>query len=178
MKSTNYKSIDVPIKLHLEFKEITMGELSNILRHWQALLRSAWRESFALHYQDDIPNVRILVVSTSAENSIEFLSDFAISLSVGTALLGPVRDWPAVARTSYHYVRSELSVREGKRDSAVRDHVYLRGGTVPKLVASEEALRDREVGQRIERLWEIANSGAVRLTVEEPNDEGDESESE
>ena len=79
---------------------------------------------------------------------------------------------------SYHRLRSELSAREGRRDSVVRDHVYLRGGTVPKLVASEKALRDSETGERIERLWEIANGGVIRLTVEEPNDEADESESE
>ena len=172
LKSTSYKSIDAPIKLRLEFDVTTVGELSSILRQWQVLLRTAWRESYEINYQGSAPNARILVSSASTENSFEILTDIALPLA---AIFGPVKEWPAVARTAYHYLASVWSEKEDQDYTIDSDHVYVRGGETPEIRVSAAALKDSETGQRLERMWEIANSGAIRLTVEELDDEDDQS---
>ena len=175
MKSTSYKSINVPIRLHLEFDQITVGELSNILRQWQALLRAAWRESYEIHYGGSIPNARILVVSTSTKNSCDFVTDIALPLSIGTSLIGPVKDWPTVAATAYHYLAAKWSTKRASNDVAASNHMYMRGGEDPEIIVSTDDLRDSVTGERIERMWNAANSGGLKMTVDRP-DEGSLSE--
>ena len=178
MKSTSYKPIDVPIKLHLEFNQITAGELSNMLRQWQALLRSAWRESYGLNYRGRIPNARILVVSASTENSCTFLTDIALPLAITTSLMGPVKDWPTAAMTAYHYLGSVWSIKKSRDDSAASSHLYIRGGETPELIVSADDLKESETGQRIERMWNTANSGGLAVTVQSLDDDVEESFSE
>ena len=170
MKSTDFKSIGAPIKLRLEFDETTVGELSSILRQWQVLLRTAWRESYEISYQDSIPNARVLVASASTENSFEILTDYALPVTYVVAIWGPVIGWPAVARIAYRYLASVWSEKEEQNDVVASDHVYLRGGESPELRVPADILRDSETGERLERMWEIANSGAINLTVEVPDD--------
>ena len=171
MKSTDFKSIGAPIKLRLEFDETTVGELSNILRQWQVLLRTAWRESYEINYRVSPPNPRILVSSASTENSFEIITDISLPLTVVGGILGSDTDWVDVARTAYRYLASIWSEKKDDDYAEASDHVYIRGGKDPELIASPDALRDNETGERIERLWKTANSGGINLTIEEPDDE-------
>ena len=45
MRTENYRQIEAPVKLLLEFEHLTVGELSNVLRQYQALLPAAWRDT-------------------------------------------------------------------------------------------------------------------------------------
>ncbi|MCY4580340.1 MAG: hypothetical protein OXD31_15015 [Chloroflexi bacterium] len=174
MKSTRYESLDVPIKLHLDFTKITVGELSNIMRDWQALLRCVWRESYALQYPGRIPSPRILVVTASTENSFEIISDIAIhTLFFGTAFLGPVRNWPNVAKQAHGYLREVWLQKAARSGSSVGNHVYMRGGDSPEVIATIDALQDSEAGARLERMWDRANRGEIELTIEELDDDND-----
>ena len=49
----------------------------------------------------------------------------------------------------------------------------MRGGASPELRVSADVLRDSETGERLERMWAIANSGGFELTVEEPENDED-----
>ena len=179
MKSTNYRPIDVPINLHLEFDQITVGELSSILRQWQALLRSAWRESYEFHYSSRVPPMRLLAASASAENSFEILSDIAIPvLYFNVALLGPARDWPSVVRSSYRYLASVWLQKRRRFENIASGHMLMRGGDSPEIFIDIDILSDNETGQRIERMWNTANSGLIKMTVEVPSDRSDDSLSE
>ena len=171
MKSKDYKSIDVPIKLRLDFDETTVGELSSILRQWQVLLRTAWRESYSLYYSGSAPNQRILVASASTKNSFEINTDFALQLAFVSSIFGPVRDWPAVARTTYRFLASVWTEKNEKEDTFIFSEVYIRGGESPELRVNADVLRDSETGTRIERLFEIAVAGGFGLAVEEPDDQ-------
>ncbi len=173
MKSTSFKSIGAPIKLQLEFKETTVGELSNILRQWQVLLRTAWRESYEINYPGSAPNPRILVASASTENSFEILSDISLPVMYVTAIFGPVVGWPAVARTAYRFLALVWSEKKDQNESLASEHVYLRGGESPELRVNADVLKDSETGERLERMWAIANSGGFELTVEEPENDED-----
>ena len=170
LRSRQYRSIDAPIKLKLEFNEITVGELSSLLRQWQALVRSAWRDSYERSNRDGVPNARILVISASTENSFEVLTDIAIPItSFAATVLGPAKDWPAVARTAWSYLESTWTARADRSGTTASDHVYIRGGETPEIRVSADALRDSETGGRVERMWEIANSGSIRTTVTGPD---------
>ena len=167
MKSTDFKSIGSPIKLRLEFEGVTVAELSNILRQWNALLRLAWRESYAIHYRGRAPNAHILVASVSTENSFEVLADIALATA---NILGPAIDWPTVARIAYGYLASKWRESGEQNEADISSHLYLRGGETPELRVSTDVLGDSKIGERIERMWNTANSGGIRLTVEESDD--------
>ena len=121
LRSRRYRSIDAPIKLKLEFNEITVGELSSLLRQWQALVRSAWRESYGLSNSGRVPTARILVVSASTENSFEILTDIAIPLSIATAFMGPFKDWPRIARTAWSFLELAWTERTDRSDETSSD---------------------------------------------------------
>lgn len=170
MKSKDLISIGSPIKLRLEFDGVTVAELSNILRQWNALLRVAWRESYAIHYGGRAPNAHILVASASTENSFEVIADIALPLAANASILGPAIDWLTLARIAYGYLASRWREREEQREADVSSHLYLRGGETPELRVSTVVLANRKIGDRIERMWDTANSGGIRLTVEELDD--------
>ena len=172
MRNSNYKPIGVPINLHLEFDQMTVGELSSILREWQALLRSAWREWYEIQYSGKAPTARLLAVSASTENSLDLLSDLAIpTLYFTTQVLGPAKDWPAVVGSAYHYLHSVWSQKERRYEDGDFRHVYIRGGFTLELLVDRASLKDSETGERIEKLWKIANSGFIDMTVEEQDDQ-------
>ena len=170
MKSKNYQPVDAPINLHLEYQFMTLGELSGILRDWQAILLSAWRESFELHdfsseFQDFSlpPSARILTVSGSTERSYDIVSNYAVQgLMVTSAIIGPVSTWPSMARAAYAYIHSIWTQKQQHGD---RDHLFIKGGSTPEIQVSYDALRDPETGPRIERLWKRATSGEIKITV-------------
>ena len=171
MKTTGYRPISVPIKLHLDFDQMTVGELSNILRQWQALLRSAWRESYELVYSPRVPTVRLLTVSASTENSFDLLSDFAIpAVLYTTAVAGPILEWPSVARTAYYYLASIWEPKGERYQADDSRHIVIIGGDTPAMRLPVAALGDTEVGERVENLWSTANSGEINITVELPED--------
>ena len=163
----------MPIKLHIEFDQITVGELSNYLRQWQALLRVAWRESYELHSSDRVPNSHILVVSASTENSFEIIACVAIAAN----LFGPAMSWPDVAKRTFRYLHSVWSDKEKRFPEESSNHTYIRGGESPEIRVSDDILRDSDAGDRVVTMWRIANGSNVRLRIEESTDD-DESEQE
>ena len=97
MRTGSYRHIEAPVRLSLEFEHLTVGELSNVLRQYQALLRAAWRDAGR---DQDIrtPPVRLLTVSTSTDHSFDLISEFAIpAYHFSTALVGPVTSWMTVS---------------------------------------------------------------------------------
>ena len=170
MKSRNYQPIDAPINLHLEYQFMTLGELSGILRDWQAILLSGWKKSFELQdFSSQLldlsspPSTRILTVSGSTERSYDIVSNYAVmGLTVSSAIFGPVTTWPSVAKTAYAYIHS---IWTQKRLHGDRNHLFIKGGSSPEIWASYEVLRDPETGPRIERLWKRATSGEIKITV-------------
>ena len=88
MKATNFVQIGTPIKLHLEYDKMNVGELSVILRNWQALLRSVWLESYRIQRNAMPPTTRVLTSAASTEHSFELVSEYAIpALVIATAVL-------------------------------------------------------------------------------------------
>ena len=170
MRSTRYSLLEVPVRLHLEFNQMTIGELSRILREWQVVLRSAWRESYELQFQTRAPSARVLTDSASTKCSFDVVSAFAIPLSLSTSFLGPVYNWPYLARTACGYLGSVWPSPTRQLEREDSGLVFIRGGNTPELDVSVDTLTDTETGQRIERLWAIANSGSIRITVEAPSD--------
>ena len=167
MRSTRYDPLDTPIKLHLEFKQITVGEISSVLRQWQAILRSAWREAYELQFSGSVPTARIIAVSVSTEHSLDILSDIAIpALHLSVATIGPIKDWRTVTRSAYGYLNSVWSQKAEEEYGAPSQTMRMRGGDVPELDIPVDALRDSKTADRIETLWRIANSGEIDITVE------------
>ena len=180
MWSNAYSHMGVPIRLHLEFSQMTIGELSGVLATWQALLRAAWRESNELSLGRTGPQARMVVEATSAANSFDMVSDIAVNLTTATALVGPVRDWPALARASYRYLGSVWREQERREPSLASGHalyaqdevdmagaLYMRGGRVPELIVGTDSLAQRGVAEQVVRLWELANRGGITLTVDD-----------
>ena len=180
MKSSNYRPINVPLRLHLEYEQITVGELSNILRHWQALLRTAWRESFQLQYADKVPigvpTTRVLTVAATTENSFDLLSNFAIqAFIIGNIAVGPVVTWPDIVRGSYRYLSAVWERDSAEKYARETERlVFIKGGDTPELLVPLEALANRETGERLERLLAILAGGEITGTIEEESDNLDE----
>ena len=176
MRARNYKPIGVPIKLHLEFDQMTVGELSSILRQWQAILRSVWRESYEIQFSGKAPTARLLTISTSTRNSCDLVSDFAIhTLNFSTILFGPVATWPSVVGSAYDYLGLVWSQRREQSEHDDLGHVFIKGGQSPELQVKARALRDSKAGPRIETLWKTATSGSIGIVAEVLGDQRDDS---
>ena len=148
MKTKSFRSIDVPIKLRLEFDDITLGELSNFLRQWQALLHAAWRESFELSDLGRAPRVHILVASASTENSFDILSYIALHSDYFEAVFGPVKDWASSVRHVLSFLGLVWSRREARIARDDSDRLYIRGGDSPEMSVGVDILRDSEAARR------------------------------
>ena len=167
MKSTDYRRIDVPIRLHMSFEDITVGELSKLLRIWQALLRAAWRESYERRYREPSPNARILVNTASTSNSLDIISDIAVHLAFVSTLAGPVRDWPAVVRDCYRYLGSAWMAERRQQPIGASEHTLnMRGVQAPENLAGTDAYDDSMVRPYVRSFMETANGGGIRVTVE------------
>ena len=173
MKSTRYAAVNAPIKLHLEYGNMTIGELSNILRHWQALLRAVWRESYEIQHGVKPPNARVLTIATSTENSLDLISDYAIQWAfIVNLILGPAVDWPGQARMAYAYLSLLWESEEEKRKGESFERVTITGGETPSLTFPARTLENEEAARRLRELWRVANSGNILVTFEEVNDSG------
>lgn len=171
MKSTGYAALKAPIKLHLEYSKMTIGELSNILRHWQALLRAVWRDSYELQHGDRAPNARVLTIATSTENSLDLISDYAIpGVVIANLFLGPVTDWPMQARMAYAYLSRLWESKKEERIEGGDVGVTIIGGRTPFMSFPAETLESDATARRLVELWRIANSGSISVTFEEVND--------
>ena len=167
MKATNYTQINAGIKLHLEYDKMTVGELSNITRQWQALLRAAWRESYQTVDSRPAPNARVITITASTENSFELTAQYALlTIVITTAVLGPMVDWPGLARAAYRHIQNKL---EGSRETgSVRDEgrIYMRSGD-REVNLPNQVLADDETGERARKLMETFFSGGISGTIEE-----------
>ena len=163
--------LNAPIKLHLEYRQMTIGELSNILRHWQALLRAVWRDSYELQHSDRAPNARVLTIATSTENSLDLISDYAIpGLVIANLFLGPVTDWPRQARMAYAYLSRLWESKKEERIGEGDVGVTIIGGRTPFMRFPAETLENDATARRLAELWRIANSGSISVTFEEVKD--------
>ncbi len=168
MKSTRYAAINTPIRLHLEYGKMTVGELSTILRHWQALLRAVWRVAYELQHDDKAPNIHVLTVTSSTENSFDLISDYALQTAVVANLaLGPVSDWPRQARIVYAYLAHILEKVRNERPKAGLERVTIIGQNTAAITFPSHLLENEEIAGRLTGLWEIANGGDISITAEE-----------
>ena len=171
MKSTSYAAVNAPIKLHLEYSKMTIGELSNILRHWQALLRAVWRDAYELQHGVSAPNTHVLTIATSTENSLDLISDYALpGAIIANLILGPVTDWPGQARIAYAYLSLLWETERGARPEEGNEHVTITGGKTPVITFPSHLLENEAIAGRLGAFWRIANSGNISFTVEEVND--------
>ena len=171
MRATNYMALNAPIRLHVEYGKMTVGELSNILRHWQALLRAVWREVYEQQYRVKAPNTHVLIVASSTGKSLDLVSDYAIyALLLANPIVGPVTDWPRQARAAYAYL--SLIWTAGKKEylNVGQERVTIMGGDRPAMTFPSHMLENEEIAGRLESLWKIANSGDMSFTVEEPDE--------
>lgn len=166
MKSTSYTRISATVKLHLEYNQMTVGELSNILRHWQALLRVAWMEVYESEHDHDAPKPRILISAASTDNSFDLISEYAIpTVMHSAAVFGPLINWPRQAITVYNFIKAKLQETKEARFNQNYDRVYLRVGD-REIDAPVHALQDTTAGSRIENLLAIMVSGDVDMDIE------------
>ena len=187
MKSNRYEPLNTPIRLHLEYENLTVGELSGILRQWQVVLRSAWRETYvrqsnAVDFTDPegrfisfaakesmyrgSTTARLLVVTTSTAHSFDILADFGLdrALLFSTAFLGPIVNWPSFVRVVYEYLRLIVEARLKRYGDSGK--VLIKGVGSTELQIHSDMLKDSDTADRVERLWEIANSGNVRMSID------------
>ena len=180
MRTRTYRPIEVPIRLHLEYNQITVGELSNVLRHWQVVLRSAWKESMQLKTSEEmpagnVPTVRLLISSASTENSFDIITDFATrAVFLGSAVVGPLVRWPVIARNAYGFL---FNIWEHNRDESSEyngePHLYIRGRNSQEMRVPAEILADSRCAEQVVKLWKIANSGDIKITVDETISQSD-----
>ncbi len=194
MKSTAHVAITAPIKLHLEYREMTVGELSNILRHWQALLRVAWREAYELQHGRRAPKPRVFTVAASTGNSFDLISEYALPwILIASQILGSATDWHRQARIAYgylshiwkiksgEYVEREPTLEEGfEGELAIRENtdvgeqqVTIIGGDKPAITFPSHILDQSETSGRLLQFWKIANSGDIAATMQEIHDTND-----
>ena len=170
MKSTSYAAVNAPIKLHLEYSKMTIGELSNILRHWQALLRAVWRDAYELQHGVRAPNTHVLTIATSTENSLDLISDYALQGAIiANLILGPVTDWPRQARIAYAYLSHFRETEREARLEEGQEQVTITGGKTPLIAFPSHMLENEAISERLVEFWRIANSGNISVTVEEVN---------
>ena len=168
MRSTNYTQINEPIKLHLEYDKMTVGELSNITRQWQALLRVAWRESYEAEHGGTAPNARVLTVAASTENSFELISEYAIpTILFATVVFGPVVNWPGLARAAYTRIRNRLG-GASEREPWSEDRIYMRAAD-REINLPADVVADDETTERIIKLLKTLNSGRIIGTIGDTN---------
>lgn len=167
MRARGYQSINVPIRLRLEFEHLTVAELSNILSNYQRMLRASWRETLHDWQAQHSPNVRLVVSGASSGSSpVDIWTDYIIpGIHLGSALVGPLKDWPSVVKTIFHYLRVLWSVADEQSSDDSPDRVNITGGSNPQLNILVSVLRDRRTAQEIKELWDIAQRGRIRLTV-------------
>ena len=173
MRTGNYRQIEVPLRLLLEFERLTVGELSNVLRQYQALLRLAWQDTCEDQDITTVPPVRLLTVSASTEHPIDLFAEFAIpALYFSTEVVGPVIHWPGIVHSTFQYIRAIWSGLTRRPEARASGQIFIQGGETPQLTVPVSALMERDVANRIQDLWRTAQSGAITVTLELPD--GDE----
>ena len=178
MKSTAYTGIGAPIRLRLEYGNLTAGELGGILIQWQALLRRTWHSVYLQDYDAGPPTVRLFTKSVSSEHSIEIVTDFAILsglLQQGPEAMvsayhllseAPLREWSTFGRTVHAYLAKIWRVQQGRSESISYDNrIVIRGGQDPSISLHLDALEDKETAERLLKFWDTANRGNVVASI-------------
>jgi hypothetical protein len=166
VRGRGYRAINVPIRLQLEFEFLTAAELSNILSNYQRMLRAAWRETLHDQHVNSSPAVRVVVTRASSASPLEVWVDYVLpAIHLGSAMIGPVKNWPAFVKVIFEYVRALWSALEkGSKDSS-SDRIVITGGSQPQLNIPLSALRDRRTAQEIKNLWSVAQKGRIKVTM-------------
>ena len=162
MKSGQHETIGAPIGLHLDYELLTLGELSKLLGQWQALLRCAWREHWRLRYGPEPPPVRVFTSSISTGNSIDVTSDFAMALSLITAVVGPPIDWPRRGREAFEFISHRLQ----RQQKVENDRLYMELGDQPVLDFPTHITESDETTERLVRIINAAKTGNIRMTAD------------
>lgn len=166
MRGRGYQPINVAIRLRLEFEFLTAAELSNILTNYQRMLRAAWRETLHDQHVDKSPAFRLVVTGASSSSPLEVWVNYVLpAVYFGTAIVGPVKDWPGFVKAIFAYVRAVWSATgKGPGDSS-SDHIIITGGSDPQLNIPVSALHDRRTAQHIKELWSVAQKGRIKITI-------------
>ena len=170
MKSTVYKSTGVSITLLLRYNNITVGEVSSILREWQALLRAAWNEAYEIDNGRKAPTVRLLTTATSSMHSIELVAEYAIHAANFASdiapVLGPAIDWPKQAATAYGYLehlwRRERKRREGNESIG---QIEITGRHGSSIRFPSNVLERENTARRLLQFWDVANRGDIEVSA-------------
>lgn len=165
MRSGHYETIGAPVRLRIDYEVLTLGELSNILRRWQVLLRSAWKDNWLQRHGPEPPYVRVFTSTINSGSPIDLLSDFALPLSIITAVFGPVIDWPSRGREAIDF----LSQRLRQQRELENDRIYLELGERPVMDFPARVTERTENTDNLIRIIEAARSGNFSLTIGEVN---------
>lgn len=169
MKSKDHSRTEVPIRLHLEFDQLTVGELGRFLMVWQALIRAAWLESYEFNIGGTGPEARVVVETVSSGNSLDVVSEIAVNLST---FASSIRDMRVLAHACYRYIGAVWLARERRQPDLAASHVFVRGERGAEIIVPVDVLAGSETGGRIERMWSVANSGGITITVERVRSNG------
>jgi|SRR3990172_1223929 len=167
MRGPGYQAINVSIRLRLEFEHLTVAELSNILANYQRMLRAAWRETLHDQKVEKSPTVRLVVTGASSGSSpLEVWVNYVLpGIYLGSAMVGPVKDWPSIVKSIFDYVRELWWVLGQRPDDPLSDRVMITGGSHPQLNIPLSALHNRSTAREIQNLWSVAQKGRIKLTI-------------
>lgn len=183
MRSRSYRRIEpaMAIRLSIEFDELTVGELSNILRQYQATLRTAWKIEASDLRMPTVPGPRLLTGLVSSRNSLEIVTEFALHAAMlSNFFVGPVANWPDVVRGTFHRLQAATSrMRIGARpagrrgadptdsDDSFDRRIVIQGGYRPRLeLRDPSVLTEEPIARGVTELWRIAQGGQTDIILE------------
>ncbi len=101
-----FHPISHPIRLHLEFEELTGGQLAYYLNAWQALLNRAWQEYYAREFRQPAPRSHVIVTTGTSDKSVELCTLLAIPVGLAQSFVAQNLNWQIVANGALHFLRS------------------------------------------------------------------------
>ena len=104
------------VRVHLEYEQMTVGQLGRYLDGWQALLRTAWREEAERLEGRHIP-VRVFPARIATGESIDVLMEYAVKtyeifMQAGGAVMIAVAAKRLIAGAAEHLLRRDKSLAE------------------------------------------------------------------
>jgi hypothetical protein len=166
VRGRRYQPINLSIRLQLECDFLTVAEFSNILAIYQRMLRAAWRDTLNDHDITKSPPFRLVVTRTSSSSPLEVWVDYILpAVYFGSAIAGPIKDWPGFVRAIFAYMQGLWSVIGKRPAHSPSDHIVITGGSVPSLNIPVSALNNRKTAQHIKELWSLAHRGRINLSI-------------
>ena len=164
MRQKQIRAVWRPLRLHLEFEKLSAGEVGSIMTAYQAPLRQAWRSEIRrLGISRPPSEPRVILTSLSTASSLDLLADYGLpALVVSTSLLGPVRNWPAIASGSLRYMAYELTAI-ARREPGRQMRIVGPAGT--QLELPVDVLEDLDLARRAHRFWKTTLAAVDRAEI-------------